>query len=172
MLDMYKSLQANGVIGPMMKVDSAGKMIVDVKGELPGQLVPRPFQEFPKVIRRTRADGVTIEKIVNSKSEELKLIAEAPDEAEVRSPLERERDQLAQTVAEQDKALGQQQTMLQQMADNMAKLMAQVEQMSGKSMNDLPPPVKSSAEAELSLDAEARAVSGSKPSGFGRIGKN
>jgi hypothetical protein len=127
MLDTYKTLVQNGVIGPMMKVGTDGKPIVDPTGQMPGQLVARPFQEYPKVVRRVRVDGTILEKTVGSKSEELKLIAEAPDELTFQSPLEKERDALARTVAEQDKALGAQQAMMEKMAGQMTTLMAQME---------------------------------------------
>jgi len=132
MLDLYKQLEANGVIGKMMKVGTDGKPIVDVRGEIPGQMVARVHTEYPKVVRRLRADGVMVEKIVNSKSEELKLIAEAPDADQPLSPLERERDALARTVAEQDKALGRQNEMLGKMSEQLTALMAQVARLQGE----------------------------------------
>lgn len=170
MLDTYKTLQANGAIGPMMKVDSQGKEIFDPQGKLPGNLVMRPPQEYPKVVRRVRStDGAIIEKIVSSKSEELKLIAEAPDLEEARSPLERERDDLARTVAEQDKALSNQSAMMEKMAGQMTALMASVERLSGASgakevqVEDTPLEESSAP----GLDAEARATKG-----FGNLGKH
>ena len=153
MLDLYKQLEANGVIGKMMKVGTDGKPIVDVRGEIPGQMVARVHTEYPKVVRRLRADGVMVEKIVNSKSEELKLIAEAPDADQPLSPLERERDALARTVAEQDKALGRQDEMLGKMSEQMTALMAQVARQGGQGDVD----VKAHAQGEAKGEAKAHA---------------
>jgi hypothetical protein len=165
MLEAYKTLTLNGVIGPMMKVGTDGKPIIDPSGQLPGQLVARPFQEFPKVVRRVRADGTILERTVGSKSEELKLIAEAPDELTFQSPLERERDDLARTVAEQEKALGTQQALLEKMAANMATMMAQMERLTagGGASNEATGPGPSAevpATHAARPDAEARATKG------------
>jgi uncharacterized coiled-coil protein SlyX len=165
MLDTYKTLTQNGVIGPMMKVGTDGKPIVDPTGQIPGNLVARPFQEFPKVVRRARADGTILERTVGSKSEELRLIAEAPDEVTFQSPLEKERDELARTVAEQDKALSAQQAMLEKMASQMTNLMAQMEKLTGGVPNDLPPVVNQPATTVVH-DAETRATA---TKGFGAI---
>jgi hypothetical protein len=111
MLDTYKKLQANGVIGPLMKVGSDGKPIIDPSGEKPGQLVARPFAEYPKLLLRQRKDGTTFHVEVHSKGEELKVISENPDEELPRSPMERERDELATdltTEREMNKKLAQQ----------------------------------------------------------------
>lgn len=138
MLEAYKRLQANGVIGPMMKVDSGtGKPIHDPSGELPGQLVPRPFQEYPKAVRRVRkaieldkhGNEHVVEKIVTlvaySKSEELRMIAEEGDSPDERSPIEKERDALARDLNSQQQINGK-------LAEQMEKLMAQVAQLSSK----------------------------------------
>ena len=102
MMLAYKRLEANGAIGPMMKVGSDGKPIFDPSGELPGTLVPRPREEYPKAVVRWRSDGTKVTLVAHSKSEELKMIAEEPESGEApRSPLERERDELAQKLADQ-----------------------------------------------------------------------
>lgn len=159
MLDTYKTLTQNGVIGPMMKVGTDGKPIIDPTGQIPGNFVARPFQEFPKVVRRVRADGTILERTVGSKSEELRLIAEAPDEVSVLSPLEKERDALAQTVAEQDKALGEQQAMMEKMASQMTSLMAQMEKLTGGETK-VPGPIAEVPAKTTGEDAEARATKG------------
>jgi hypothetical protein len=164
MLDTYKTLTQNGVIGPMMKVGTDGKSIVDPTGQIPGNLVARPFQEFPKVVRRVRPDGTILEKTVGSKSEELKLIAEAPDELTFQSPLEKERDDLARTVAEQEKALGAQQALVEKMASQMTTLMAQMERLTGGKPNEVPSEVNQPA--TTLHDAETRATA---TKGFGAI---
>lgn len=102
MMLAYKRLEANGAIGQMMKVGSDGKPLFDPSGELPGTLVPRPREEYPKAVVRYRADGTKLTLVAHSKSEELKMIAEEPEQGEApRSPLERERDELAQKLADQ-----------------------------------------------------------------------
>jgi ABC-type transporter Mla subunit MlaD len=104
MLSAYKSLQANGAIGPMMKINAAGEPIFDPSGQVPGNLVVRPFQEYPKAVKRWKdAEGNTKELIAHSKQEELKIISERIDEfsGDDRSPVEKERDQLASEVSAQ-----------------------------------------------------------------------
>jgi hypothetical protein len=131
MLDVYKRLQANGVIGPMMKVNSAGSIIVDPGGEKPGNLVPRPRQEYPKVVRRYSADGTRVfETIVGSKNEELRLLAENPEMSDTPlSPLEQERDALARENAEQNKTI-------MSMQDKMEEMMRKMSELSQKMEND------------------------------------
>ena len=137
MLDTYKKLEANGVIGKMMKVDRSGREIIDPSGETPGNLVVRPFVEFPKVVRRFKheldASGKpvtrTIETIAHSKSEELRILAENPDTMDIPlSPLERERDALAQENAAQTKTIGAMQEQMAAMMQQMAELAAKVDQ--------------------------------------------
>jgi hypothetical protein len=123
MLSAYQKLQAAGAIGPMMKVGSDGKPIFDPGGEQPGTLVVRPFQEYPKVVKRWKdAEGNSKELIAHSKSEELKIISERIEEfsGEQRSPVEVERDDLAKSLADQQAINGQLEARLN-------ALMAQVE---------------------------------------------
>ena len=143
MLDTYRRLEANGVIGRMQKVDKRGQPIIDPSGEIPGDLIVRPFAEFPKRIARSRMvteeykdkDGVlcqrevikTIETIVNSKREELQLIAENPSDDIPISPLERERNELAQLNAEKDKALAAMEDRIGAMMAQMASLAAKID---------------------------------------------
>jgi hypothetical protein len=130
MLDAYKRLEANGVIGKMMKVDARGHRIEgDAEGKVPGQLVMRPFEEFPKVVRRLKADGTTSEIIVGSKSEELRVLAESPDEfgGAPLSPLERERDALAQQVAASEKANTQLENQLAEAMKQIATLAQKID---------------------------------------------
>jgi len=128
MLDAYKKLEANGVIGRMMKVDARGHEIIDPSGEQAGTLVVRPFVEFPKVIRRAKRDGGVIETIVHSKKEELRLLAENPDEFNdiPRSPLERERDALAQENAALNKTLSTMEMRMEAMMAQVASLSSAV----------------------------------------------
>jgi hypothetical protein len=130
MLDTYKKLESLGVIGRMMKVDSAGHPIIDLKGEIPGTMVSRPFQEFPKVVRRWRRDGTKVETVVGSKSEEMRLLAESADEVTdiPLSPLERERNELARENAEQNKALAAMQEQMARMMADMARLTQAMDQ--------------------------------------------
>ena len=127
MLDTYRKLQAHGVIGPMMKVGPDGKTpVYDPSGEAPGQLVPRPFAEYPKAVRRVRVDAETgketiITLVAGSKSEELKIMSDTMDLEVPRSPLERERDQLAEDLSVQQKMNGQ---LAQQLEQTLAKLNA------------------------------------------------
>src|SRR5579864_2547287 len=129
MLDTYKRLEQNGVIGRMMKVDARGNEIIDPAGDQQGQLITRPFKEFPKVIRRAKRDGGVVEIIVNSKSEELRLLAESPDQFDdvPRSPLEVERDALAQQNAEQSRALQAMEERMERMMGEVARLSQSVE---------------------------------------------
>jgi|HubBroStandDraft_1064217.scaffolds.fasta_scaffold24801_5 hypothetical protein len=137
MLDTYRRLEANGVIGRMMKVDRAGKPIIDPSGEVPGNMIVRPFQEFPKVIRRfkTVVDEKTgkstqrvIETIVESKNEELRLLAENPDTFDTPlSPLERERNDLAQENAQQTKTIASLQIQMEAMMKQMGELAQKID---------------------------------------------
>jgi hypothetical protein len=130
MLDTYRKLQANGAIGPMMKVGADGKPLWDPSGEQPGQLVVRPFQEYPKVVKRWKTNDpvsglpVCHEIIAHSKAEELRIISERIEEfsGDERSPVEKERDELARTLADQQKINGELEARLN-------ALMAQVEQL-------------------------------------------
>lgn len=106
MLQAYQRMQANGAIGPMEKVDAAGNVIVDPAGEKQGTLRPRAFVEYPKAVRRYKDDGSFETFVAHSKSEELKIIAERPSVDEPRSPLERERDELALRLSEQSQLNG------------------------------------------------------------------
>jgi len=124
MLDTYRKLQAHGVIGPMMKVGPDGKTpVYDPSGEAPGQLVPRPFAEYPKAVRRVKVDAEGKEHIITlvagSKSEELKIMSDTMDLEVPRSPLERERDQLAEDLATQQKMNGH---LAEQLETTLAKL--------------------------------------------------
>ena len=125
MLDAYRKLQANGAIGPMMKVNAAGEQIFDPGGEQPGTLVVKPFKEYPKAVKRWKdAEGVTRELIAHSKAEELKIISERIEEfsGDDRSPVEKERDVLASEVsAQRDINL--------KLEERLNALMAQVEQL-------------------------------------------
>jgi len=126
MLDTYRKLQAHGVIGPMMKVGPDGKTpVYDPSGEAPGQLVQRPFAEYPKAVRRVKVDAEGNEQIITlvagSKSEELKIMSDTMDLEVPRSPLERERDQLAEDLSVQQKMNGQ---LAQQLEQTLAKLNA------------------------------------------------
>ena len=126
MLDTYRKLQAQGVIGPMMKVGPDGKTpVYDPSGEAPGQLVQRPFAEYPKAVRRVKVDAEGNEQIITlvagSKSEELKIMSDTMDLEVPRSPLERERDQLAEDSSVQQKMNGQ---LAQQLEQTLAKLNA------------------------------------------------
>jgi ABC-type transporter Mla subunit MlaD len=125
MLSAYQKLQANGVIGPMMKIGQDGKPVYDPGGDAPGNLVVRPFQEYPKVVKRWKDEaGNSHELIAHSKSEELKIISERIEEfsGDERSPVERERDELARGLADQ-------QGINSQLEARLNALMAQVEQL-------------------------------------------
>ena len=123
MLETYKRLQANGAIGPMQKIGLDGKPMWDPSGEAPGQLVVRPYQEYPKVVKRWKDEqGNSKELIAHSKSEELKIISERIEEfsGDQRSPLEVERDDMARSLSDQQAINGQLEARLN-------ALMAQVE---------------------------------------------
>lgn len=134
MLDAYRKLQANGAIGPMMKVGVDGKEIFDPSGEQPGNLVVRPFQEYPKAVKRWKDEqGNSHEIIAHSKAEELKIISERIEEfsGETRSPLEKERDQLASEVS-------QQRNINLKLEERLNALMAQVEQLTRAPVQEAP----------------------------------
>jgi len=125
MLDTYRRLQANGAIGPMMKVGKDGAALWDPGGEAPGNLVVRPFQEYPKVVKRWKDEqGNSHELIAHSKSEELKIISERIEEfsGDERSPVERERDELARSLSDQ-------RGINEQLEARLNALMAQVKQL-------------------------------------------
>jgi hypothetical protein len=145
MLEAYKRLEANGVTGKMMKVDAAGNIIIDIAGDKPGTLVPRPFSEFPKIVRRYSHDGTKVfENIAHSKNEELRILAENPDTTEtVRSPLEVERDNLATQNAEQNKVIMTLQEQMEAMMKQMLDLAAKVDKTSAEKValgTDTSPP--------------------------------
>jgi len=129
MLDTYKNLQARGVIGPMMKVGQDGKQIIDPGGDLPGQLVLRPFSEYPKAVRRVRTlpDGTEqiVTLVAGSKAEELKIMSDTVEMDVPRSPLERERDELAQELSTQQQMNGK-------LAQQLENALARIEQLAGK----------------------------------------
>lgn len=128
MLEAYKRLEAAGVIGRMMKVGTDGKtIIIDPSGEQPGQLVQRPFYEYPKAVRRVRVkeDGTeeVITLVAHSKAEELKIMSDTVELEAPRSPLERERDQLAEDLATERK-------MSAELAKKLEQLVAKVDSLS------------------------------------------
>lgn len=160
MLDAYRKLQANGAIGPMMKVGVDGKEIFDPSGEQPGNLVVRPFQEYPKAVKRWKDEaGNSHEIIAHSKAEELKIISERIEEfsGETRSPLERERDELASEVS-------QQRDINLKLEERLNALMAQVEQLAKvpqgapETSKGLPSNGQAPKPAVASLSAEKKAV--------------
>lgn len=163
MLDAYRKLQANGAIGPMMKVGVDGKEIFDPSGEQPGNLVVRPFQEYPKAVKRWKDEhGNSHEIIAHSKAEELKIISERIEEfsGETRSPLEKERDQLASEVS-------QQRDINLKLEERLNALIAQVEQLTKVQVDDAAkmlshPPAKDAPQpaknATPFMSAEKKAV--------------
>ncbi len=159
MLDAYRKLQANGVIGPMMKVDASGKPIHDPSGDAPGQLVPRPFAEYPKAVRRISRNAETGEErvldfVANSKSEELKILSDTVEMEAPRSPLERERDELAQNLATQQQINGKLASQLENVLARMEELSAKVEKQGKEHVTDV--------KAVLTGKAEAKAVANQK----------
>lgn len=131
MLETYRKLTHAGVIGPQMKVGPDGKTpLYDPGNELPGSLVARPFQEFPKAVRRVKVNAETGEEkiitlVAHSKAEELRIMSDTAELDAVRSPLERERDQLAEDLATQQKMGGQ---LASQLENALARLNEQQEQ--------------------------------------------
>jgi hypothetical protein len=131
MLDTYRKMEANGAIGKMMKLGPNGQPVYDPEGKIAGHLVTRPFQEYPKIIRRFQmsVDDAgksvtrTIETVVNSKAEELVVLGEKIENVidMPLSPLERERDELAARNAEQGKTI---ESMQEQMTAMMAQMTA------------------------------------------------
>lgn len=84
---IYEKMQKDGKIGPFMKGPN-------------GQLLPRPFAEYPKVVRVMRG-GKQIKKICASQREELAFKSEGEDDPVVSSdPVVQERNELAKKVAE------------------------------------------------------------------------
>lgn len=158
MLDAYRKLQANGAIGPMMKVGVDGKEIFDPSGEQPGTLVVRPFQEYPKAVKRWKDEhGNSHEIIAHSKAEELKIISERIEEfsGETRSPLERERDQLASEVS-------QQRDINLKLEERLNALMAQVEQLTRSPVTTSAEAAKGVTSGQAPKPASAPAVSAEK----------
>lgn len=133
MLGTYKNLQDRGVIGPLMKVGPDGKPVYDPGGDLPGTLVARPFSEYPKAVRRVRhlPDGTEqiVTLVAGSKSEELKIMSDTVEMDVPRSPLERERDELATELATQSKMNGQLATQLENALARIEQLANKVEKM-------------------------------------------
>ena len=157
MLDTYRRLQANGAIGPMMKVGKDGTALWDPSGEAPGNLVVRPFQEYPKVVKRWKDEvGNSHELIAHSKAEELKIISERIEEfsGDERSPVERERDALARSLSDQ-------RGINQELENRLNALMAQVEQLTKVEVHPPVQPHGGLASAKPSsgpLSAEKKAV--------------
>lgn len=167
MLDTYRKLEANGVIGKMMKVGVDGREVVDLTGEQAGTLVVRPFQEFPKVVRRVGRDGKVKEILVQSKSEELRLLAQNPDDFDdvPLSPLERERNELAQQNAEQNKTIMSMQTQMAAMMEQLAKLSQAVEQRNAQdaALGSGAPPVKVEGKVEGDVSKVSEQVKSTSP---------
>jgi DNA-binding protein H-NS len=108
----------------MMKVGPDGRTpIYDPSGELPGTLVPRPFVEYPKAVRRVRLREDGSEEIItfvaHSKSEELKIMSDTADLSTPLSPLEKERNELAEELATQQAVNGK---LANQLEHTLAKL--------------------------------------------------
>ncbi len=165
MLETYKNLQNRGVIGPMMKVGQDGKPIIDPSGDLPGQLVPRPFAEYPKAVRRvkTLADGTEqiVTLVAGSKAEELKIISDTVEADVPRSPLERERDELATELATQSKMNGQ-------LATQLENALARIEQLASK-VDKLTPAVSGGDEPEPMKSAAGEGAATSEKSGIAAL---
>lgn len=70
MLETYRRLEKEGVIGPSMKSND-------------GTLVPRPYSEFPKWVKRR--DGTPV--LVDNKSEEIRIVATDDSDAPVEEQL-------------------------------------------------------------------------------------
>lgn len=154
MLEAYKRMQANGAIGPLMKVDPQGKEIYDPIGEKAGTLVARPPQEYPKLLRRQKSDGTIAHIEVFSRSDELKALAENPDQDAPRSPLERERDDLATDVTNERK-------MNAALATQLENALARIEQLTArmdKSDAQAKTPVEATKSPFAGIQAEAKAV--------------
>lgn len=154
MLEAYKRMQANGAIGPMMKVGPDGKEIFDPMGEKAGTLVQRPPQEYPKLLRRLGPDGKVIHVEVFSKADELKRLSENPTEDAPRSPLERERDDLANDVVTERK-------MNQALATQLENALARIEQLTARMDKAEVPKAEAPSVPEkgfAGMRAEAKAV--------------
>ena len=162
MLDTYKNLEARGIIGKMMKVGQDGKTIVDGNDSVPGNLVPRPFNEFPKAVRRVKVleDGTEqiITLVAGSKSEELKIMSDTVELDAPRSPLERERDQLATDLADQQKMSGTLSKQLENALARIEQLAASVEKINAGQDNK-PAPAAEPAKGFAALTAEQKATS-------------
>ena len=158
MLETYKNLQNRGVIGPMMKVGQDGKPIIDPGGDLPGQLVPRPFAEYPKAVRRVKTlpDGTEqiVTLVAGSKAEELKIISDTVEADVPRSPLERERDELATELATQSKMNGQ-------LATQLENALARIEQLAGKVDKLTAEPAETTVTATTATPAAASGIAAS-----------
>jgi hypothetical protein len=175
MLDAYKKLEANGVIGRLMKVDPSGKPIIDPGGELPGRLVERPFSEYPKAVRRVKMHtdaetGKVTEEIVTlvagSKSEELKIMSDTVEMDVPRSPLERERDELATELSTQQQMNGKLANQLESALTRLSELANKVEKLSAGAP---PPPEvdtsvsqKQGTQSGIAALAEQRALNNKK----------
>ena len=138
MLEAYRRMEALGVIGRMMKVAPDGKTeVIDPKGELPGTLVQRPFQEYPKAVRRVKVDPETGEEkvltfVAGSKAEELRIMSDTAELSVARSPLKRERDTLAEDLATQQKMNGHLASQLENALARLNELSASVEKLQAK----------------------------------------
>ncbi len=169
MLGTYKNLTDRGVIGPLMKVGPDGKPVYDPGGDLPGTLVARPFAEYPKAVRRVRhlPDGseqiVTL--VAGSKSEELKIMSDTVEMDVPRSPLERERDELATELATQSKMNGQLATQLENALARIEQLANKVEKMETPATTPVSAaanPAQSPATSGIAALAEQRALNNKK----------
>lgn len=135
MLQAYKNMESLGIIGKMMKVAPDGKTpIVDPKGDQPGTLIVRPFQEYPKAVRRVKVDVETGEEkvltfVAGSKAEELRIMQDTTELDVQRSPLERERDTLAEDLNVQQKMNGQLASQLENALAKLNELSASVEKL-------------------------------------------
>lgn len=127
MLEAYRRMQANGAIGPMMKVGTDGKTVIyDPAGEQPGTLVPRVLTEYPKAVRRVRRHEDGTEEIItlvaHSRADELKIMSDTADLEQPLSPIEKERNQLAEDLATERK-------MSARLAEQLQNLAAKVDAM-------------------------------------------
>lgn len=129
MLQAYRDMEAKGIIGKMMKVGPDGKPLYDPKGEMPGQLVPRPHVEYPKAVRRVKVKEDGSEEVLTfvatSKADELRIMSDTAELTVARSPLEKERDSLAEDLAAQQKMNGQ-------LASQLESTLAKLEELSNK----------------------------------------
>lgn len=157
MLAQYREMQGTGVIGPMVK-------------DAQGQLVARPFAHYPKWVRKMGVrkfedkngepfeKEVVIEFLAGSQSEELKWLSENPELAEIRSPAERDRDDVAERLSVQLRINGD-------LEQKLNALMAQVERLSvldSASSVKTVAATESAKQAPAPLTVEQKAVLGKK----------